>query len=131
MNWKPFAGKWASDRASTITSADLEEQNYKSAIANLNKAMTNPPFPDTAYFLGFAHLKEGNDQDAEKWLKEAAKPNPEDSRAEYQLGLLYRKEGREEEAKQAFSRTKEQREQSNKLSQLKWDCAHELDRGCD
>ncbi len=108
---------------------DLEEQNYKSAITNLNKAIVNPPFPDTAYFLGFAYLKEGSDQEAEKWLKEAAKRNPEDSRAEYQLALLYRKEGREEETKQAFSRTKEQREQSNRLSQLKWDCAHELDRG--
>jgi len=108
---------------------DLEEQNYKSAVANLNKAIVKPPFPDTAYFLGFAYLKEGSDQDAEKWLKEAAKRNPDDSRAEYQLALLYKKEGREEEAKQAFSRTKEQRDQSNKLSQLKWDCAHELDRG--
>jgi len=108
---------------------DLEEQNYKSAVANLNKAISKPPFPDTAYFLGFAYLKEGSDQDAEKWLKEAAKRDPEDSRAEYQLALLYKKEGREDEAKQAFSRTKEQREQSNKLSQLKWDCAHELDRG--
>jgi protein O-GlcNAc transferase len=108
---------------------DLEEQNYKSAVANLNKAIAKPPFPDTAYFLGFAYLKEGSDQDAEKWLKEAAKRNPDDSRAEYQLALLYKKEGREEEAKQAFSRTKEQRDQSNKLSQLKWDCAHELDRG--
>ena len=108
---------------------DLEEQNYKNAVTNLNRAITKPPFPDTAYFLGFAYLKAGNEQDAEKWLKEAAKRNPEDSRAEYQLALLYKKEGREEEAKQAFSRTKEQRDQSNKLSQLKWDCAHELDRG--
>jgi tetratricopeptide (TPR) repeat protein len=108
---------------------DLEEQNYRSAVANLNKAIAKPPFPDTAYFLGFAYLKEGNEQDAERWLKEAAKRNPEDSRAEYQLALLYKKEGRDEEAKQAFSRTKEQRDQSNKLSQLKWDCAHELDRG--
>jgi len=63
---------------------DLEEQNYKSAVANLNKAIAKPPFPfpDTAYFPGFAYLKEGNDQDAEKWLKKAAKRNPEDSRAE-------------------------------------------------
>lgn len=108
---------------------DLEEQNYKSAVANLNRAIAKPPFPDTAYFLGFAYLKVGSEQDAEKWFKEAAKRNPEDSRAEYQLALLYKKEGREEEAKQAFSRTKEQRDQSNKLSQLKWDCAHELDHG--
>lgn len=108
---------------------DLEEQHYKNAIANLNKAIVNPPYPDTAYFLGFAYLKDGQDQSAEKWLNEATKRDPQDSRAEYQLALLYRREGREQEAKQAFSRTKEQREQSNKLSQLKWDCAHELERG--
>jgi hypothetical protein len=32
-------------------------------------------------------------------------------------------------SQKAFSRTKEQRDQSNKLSELEWDCAHELDRG--
>jgi tetratricopeptide (TPR) repeat protein len=94
---------------------DLEEQNYKSAVANLNNAIAKPPFPDATYFLGLAYLKEGSDQDAEKWLKEAAKRNPEDSRAEYQLALLYKKEGREEEGQQAFSRTKEQRDQSDKF----------------
>jgi Flp pilus assembly protein TadD len=108
---------------------DLEEQKYKSAVANLNKAIANPPFPDTAYYLGFAYFKYGNDQDAEKWLKEASRLNQGDSRAQYQLAVLYRKEGREKEAQQAFSRTKEQRERSDKLSQLKWDCAKELDRG--
>jgi tetratricopeptide (TPR) repeat protein len=108
---------------------DLEEQKYKSAVANLNKAIANPPFPDTAFYLGFAYFKSGNDQDAERWLKKAIARNPEDSRAQYQLAVLYRKEGREEEAQQAFSRTKEQRERSDKLSQLKWDCAKELDRG--
>jgi tetratricopeptide (TPR) repeat protein len=45
---------------------DPEEQNYKSAVANLNKAIAKPPFPDTTYFLEFAYLKQGNDQDAEK-----------------------------------------------------------------
>jgi Tfp pilus assembly protein PilF len=50
---------------------DLEEQKYKSAVANMNKAIANPPFQDTAFYLGFAYFKDGNDQDAEKWLKEA------------------------------------------------------------
>jgi Flp pilus assembly protein TadD len=62
-------------------------------------------------------------------VEEAARRDPGDSRPQYQLGLLYRKEGREEEARQAFSHTNERKEQSNKLSQLKWDCAQELDRG--
>jgi len=108
---------------------DLEEHDYKSAIANLAKAAANPPFPDTAFYLGLAYFKEGDDPSAEKWLKEATKRNPQDSRVEYQLALLYRKEGREEEANLAFSRTKEQKAHSDKLSQLKWDCAQDLDRG--
>ena len=54
---------------------DPEEQNHKSAVANLNKTIAKPPFPDTTYFLGFAYLKQGSDQDAEKWLTEAAKGN--------------------------------------------------------
>jgi Tfp pilus assembly protein PilF len=45
---------------------DPEEQNHKSAVANLNKAIAKPPFPDTTYFLGFAYLKQGSDQDAEE-----------------------------------------------------------------
>jgi Flp pilus assembly protein TadD len=108
---------------------DLEEQKYKSAVGNLNKAIANPPFPDTAFYLGFAYFKDGDDQAAEKWLKDAVTRNPDDSRAQYQLAVLFRKEGREEEAQKAFARTKEQREHSDKLSQLKWDCAKELDRG--
>ena len=41
--------------------------------------MAKPPFPDTAYHLGFACLKQGDLQAAEKWLKLAAQANPEDS----------------------------------------------------
>src|SRR5690349_6288383 len=36
---------------------DLEERNFDSAVQNLSKAMEKPPFPDTAYYLGFAYLK--------------------------------------------------------------------------
>jgi len=28
---------------------DPEEQNHKSAVANLNKTIAKPPFPDTTY----------------------------------------------------------------------------------
>ncbi|HEX8837417.1 MAG TPA: tetratricopeptide repeat protein, partial [Candidatus Acidoferrum sp.] len=46
-----------------------------------------------------------------------------------ELAKLYRKQGREEDAKQAFERSKEMKTQSDKLSQLKWACGQELDRG--
>ncbi len=108
---------------------ELEEHNYKSAAALLSKAIENPPFPDTAYYLGFAYLKDGNDKDAEKWLLEAANRTPDDSRVQFQLANLYRKQGREDEANKAFSQTREQHLQSDKLSQLKLECSQKLDLG--
>ena len=107
---------------------DFEGQNYKGAVENLSKASSHPPYPDTAFYLGLAYLKLGLNQDAEKWLKKAIELNPEDSQAEYELATLYRKEGRQAEANQAFQRSKENRTRSYKQSQLKWQCAQELDR---
>jgi len=108
---------------------DLDQRNYKGAIANLSKASSHPPFPDTAFYLGTAYLKQGSNPDAEKWLKKAIELNPGDSRAEYELATLYRKEGRQEEATQAFLRSKETKARSDKQSQLKFECAQELDKG--
>lgn len=107
---------------------DLDERNYKGAIESLGKAAAHPPFPDTAFYLGLAYVKQGSDPEAEKWLKKATEVNPDDSRAQYQLALLYRKEGRQEEANQAFQRSKEDKAKSDKLSQLKWECGQELER---
>ncbi|HUE53464.1 MAG TPA: tetratricopeptide repeat protein, partial [Terriglobales bacterium] len=78
---------------------DLDELHYESAIRNLNQAIAQPPFPDTAYYLGFAYFKQGDLAAAEEWLKEAARLNPHDARVQYQLGLVYRKQGRDQEAK--------------------------------
>src|ERR1700693_265920 len=48
---------------------DLDELHYESAIRNLNQAIAQPPFSDTAYYLGFAYFKAGDLIAAEKWLK--------------------------------------------------------------
>jgi Flp pilus assembly protein TadD len=108
---------------------DLDEHHYKNAVQNLTQASVHPPFPDTAFYLGLACLRQGSDAEAEKWLKKAIELNPEDSRAEFELGNLYRKEGRQEEAQQAFQQSKKKKEQSNRQSQSKYQCAQELDRG--
>jgi tetratricopeptide (TPR) repeat protein len=107
---------------------DLDERSYKGAVEELQKASAHPPFPDTAFYLGMAYLKQGSDENAEKWLKKAIEINPDDSRAEYQLAILYKKQGRQEEANQAFERSKQNKAKSDKLSQLKWECGQELDR---
>jgi len=108
---------------------DQEEQNYKGAIENLSKAAAKPPYPDTAFHLGMAYLRTGDEANAEKWLKEANRLNAGDSRALYQLAILYRKQGRTEEANQAYARTKEEKVSSDKLTQLKMACGEELSHG--
>jgi tetratricopeptide (TPR) repeat protein len=108
---------------------DQEEHDYKRAIANLSKAATAPPFPDTFFYLGLAYLKDADEPNAEKWLKEAVRVNPNDSRALYQLATLYRKQGRTEEANETFGRTREKKAASDKLTQLKVECGQELAHG--
>jgi tetratricopeptide (TPR) repeat protein len=108
---------------------DLEERNFDSAIRNLSEAAAKPPFPDTAYFLGYAYFKQGDQAAAEKWLNEAAKTNPRDARIPYQLGLVYRKQGHEEEAKKALVLSDELRQRDDKESRLRLECAQKLDQG--
>lgn len=108
---------------------DLEERNFPGAVRNLSKAAVKPPFPDTAYYLGFAYLQQGSLASAEKWFKEAARLLPRDSRIPYQLGSLYRKQGRAEDAQKAFALSSELRNHDNRESQLKIDCGQALDKG--
>ena len=108
---------------------DLDELHYESAIQNLNQAIAQPPFPDTAYYLGFAYFKQGDLTAGEKWLKQAVQLNPHDARVQYQLGLMYRKQGREQEAKRAIALSEEQRQRDSSQSQLRLECAQKLDQG--
>jgi protein O-GlcNAc transferase len=108
---------------------DLEDRNFDSAIQNLNKAAAKPPFPDTAYYLGFAYFKHGDLAAAEKWLKEAARLNPHDALARYQLGFVYRKEGREEEARKTLAASEELRRRDDSESKLRTECGKMLDQG--
>src|SRR6201997_924038 len=108
---------------------DLDEQKFPSAIRNLSKAAAEPPFPDTAYYLGFAYSKQGDFTAAEKWLQEAARLNPQDSRIPYQLSVVYRKQGRQEDATTAAALSSELRRRNENDSALKGECAEKLDKG--
>ena len=111
---------------------DLEDRSFESAIRNLKTAALakpKPPFPDTAYYLGFAYFKHGDLVPAEKWLKEAARLNPNDSRVLYQLGFVYRKEGREEEAKKTLAASQELHRRDDKEALLKGECGEKLEQG--
>ena len=108
---------------------DLGDRNFDGAIGNLTQAAAKPPFPDTAYYLGFAYLKKKDLAAAEKWLKEAAQINPRDARIPYQLGSVYRAQGREDEAKKALALSDELRQRDDKESRLRVECGQKLDQG--
>jgi tetratricopeptide (TPR) repeat protein len=111
---------------------DLEQRNFVGAIHNLKEAAAakpKPPFPDTAYHLGFAYFKHGDLAAAEKWLKEAARLDPRDPRVLYQMGFVYRKEGREEEAKKALAASEELRRRDDSEPLIKAECGKKLDQG--
>jgi len=108
---------------------DLLDQNFAGAIQHLSQAIAKPPFPDTAYYLGFACFEQGDLVAAEKWLKLAVQTNPRDSVAQYQLARVYRKEGREDEASKAFALSTETRTRDASDSQLRLECAKKLDEG--
>lgn len=108
---------------------DLDGSDFTSAIRNLNKAVVKPPFPDTAYFLGFAYFKQGNLPNAEKWLKEAARLSPTDARIPYQLGFVYRKQGLEQKARQSMALSQRLRQQDTEQSRIRTECGEMLEAG--
>lgn len=108
---------------------DLDDHQYPAAIRNLNRAAAKPPFPDTAYFLGYAYFKQGDLAAAEKWLKQALQLIPRDARVAYQLGLIYRKQGREQDATQSLALSEELRRRDSNESQLRLECRRKLEQG--
>ncbi len=108
---------------------DLDDHKYVSAIQNLKLAVTKPPFPDTAYFLGYAYFKQGDLPDAEKWLREASRLTPRDDRVPYQLALVYRKLGHEPEATKALALSEKLRKQDADESRLRLECRQKLEQG--
>jgi tetratricopeptide (TPR) repeat protein len=108
---------------------DLDDHQYAGAIRSLKLATAKPPFPDTAYFLGYAYFKQGDLPAAEKWLREASRLTPRDARVPYQLGLVYRKLGREQEATKALALSEELRRRDSDESRIRLECRQKLDQG--
>ena len=108
---------------------DIDDRNFESAVKNLTQAIEKPPFPDTAYYLGFAYFKQGDLANAEKWLKEAQKLNPRDPSIPYQLGFVYRKEGRQEEAEKSISLSEDLHRREDTEARQRAECGQKLDSG--
>ena len=108
---------------------DLTEGKLDAAILEFNKAAADPPFPDTAYYLGYAYLKRQDLKLAEEWLRKAAEAAPRDPAVQYQLGLLFSKTGRNQEAQEAYSKSEQLRRRDAEVDKLRLDCKQRLDQG--
>ncbi len=108
---------------------DLDERDFAGAIKNLSAAAADAPFPDTAYFLGYAYAKQGDAAQAENWLKKAAETMPHDPRVQYQLAMTYRKLGLGEDAKRAFALSEELHQHDDNASRIRLECGRKLDQG--
>jgi tetratricopeptide (TPR) repeat protein len=108
---------------------DLTEGKLDDAILEFNRAAANPPFPDTAYYLGYAYLKRQDVKLAEEWLRKAAEAAPRDPAVQYQLGLLYSKTGRKQEAQEAYSKSEQLRRRDAEVDKLRLECKQRLDQG--
>jgi tetratricopeptide (TPR) repeat protein len=94
---------------------DLVEENLDSAIARLSRVASDPPFPDTACYLGSAYMKKGDLAQAEKWLRKAAQLAPLDARVPEHLARIYLKTSRRSEAEKLYALAAELREEASKL----------------
>lgn len=108
---------------------DIEANDFKNAAQKLSKAVADPPFPDTAYYLGFAFLKLHDLPAAEKWLKVAGQLLPRNPEVEYQLSKVYREQGRNDEAKRVLEHSEELRRRNENEFALKRECTEKLAQG--
>lgn len=108
---------------------DVEKHKFAEAVADLTKAAAKPPFPDTAYYLGYAHFRKGDLSAAEEWLKKAELAIPHDARVPYQLGFVYREEGKKEDSAKAFARAAQLRQRDADEARIQSECVQKLDEG--
>jgi len=83
---------------------DLLANDYPSAIRRLGSVVEDPPFPDTAFHLGVAHVSSGDVSGGIRYLERAAKILPRDYRVHYRLARAYATAGREQDAAREFDR---------------------------
>jgi len=108
---------------------DLLEGNTDSAIQELESVAANPPFADTAYYLGSAYLKKGELSEAQKWLREATKATPRDFRVHDHLARVFQRQGNRSEAEREYTLSAQLHERVDEASRLAVACSRELETG--
>jgi tetratricopeptide (TPR) repeat protein len=106
---------------------DLQDGDAESAIKSLVRLVNDPPFPDTAYYLGTAYLQKGELAAAEKWLQVAARADPRDFRIPQHLARAYQREGRKTEAEKQFALSSQLRQRYDQASQQAVACSQLLE----
>jgi tetratricopeptide (TPR) repeat protein len=106
---------------------DFMEGRIDASIGNLTLAANAPPFPDTAYYLGYAYFRKHDTARAEEWLKKAARLAPQDFRVQERLALLYKAMGRNEESAKAFALSDELHRGDVAATAAALDCGRALD----
>lgn len=87
------------------------------AIQIFNKIVSQPPFPDTAFYLGCAYLAKGEVSQAISMLELAATSAPRDYRIPYRLARAYREAGRLKEAEREYQRSSKLRQHYNNAAE--------------
>jgi Flp pilus assembly protein TadD len=83
----------------------LEQEEYESGIATLQKVTEAAPYLTTAHIdLAIAYGRVGDLDRAEASLKRALEINPRHPVAHNELGILYRRKGRFQEARQSYEK---------------------------
>ena len=105
---------------------DLLANDYASAVKRLGSVAEDPPFPDTAFYLGVAYISSGDVAAGTKWLERAAKLLPHDYRVHYRLARAYSSGGHEQEANREYELYSQLRDEHKNTEKDVRDCASAL-----
>jgi tetratricopeptide (TPR) repeat protein len=106
---------------------DMRAGDVEAAIKRFTRLVNDPPFPDTAYYLGTAYVKKGELAVAEKWLQVAARADPRDYRVPEHLARIYQREGRKTEAEKQFELSSRLRQRYDQASRQAVTCSQLLE----
>jgi tetratricopeptide (TPR) repeat protein len=99
------------------------------AIQIFSKIVSQPPFPDTAFYLGCAYLAKRDVHEAVSMLERAQADAPRDYRVPYRLARAYREAGRLKEAEREYQRSSELRQHYNNAAEELAACDAALKNG--
>jgi Flp pilus assembly protein TadD len=105
---------------------DVLAGNPESAIRHFESIVRDPPFSDTAFYLGSAYLDKGDTKNAIEWLRRAIQADPRDFRSHYRLARALQKVGRHTEAEEEYAVSTQSRERYNETSRQSLNCAEAL-----